>query len=122
MYRIDQMALTATIFSTVLAALLAAAAVRKLTHREAVVRSYLRAGVPEDKLDLLAAVLLAAATGLVLGLVWAPIGIAAAAGVVVYFIGAVTSHIRAGDAEHLPTPLAFEAIGLATLALLVATA
>jgi hypothetical protein len=122
MYRISRMALASTIATVLLAALLAFAAIRKLTHREDVVRSYLRAGVPEDRLDLLAAVLLAGAAGLLLGLAWAPIGIAAAAGAVVYFIGAVTSHIRAGDAEHLPTPLAFEAMALAALLLRAATA
>jgi hypothetical protein len=122
MYRINRMELASTIVSAALAALLAAAAVRKLTPRPAVVRSYLRAGVSEERLNLLAAVLLAAAAGLLLGLAWAPIGIAAAAGVVVYFIAAVASHVRAGDAEHLPTPLAFEAIALAALVLRSATA
>jgi hypothetical protein len=122
MYRIERMALVSTIVSILLAALMAMAAIRKLTHREDVVRSYLRAGVPEDWLNLLAAVLLVGATGLLIGLAWAPIGVAAAAGAVLYFIGAVTSHIRAGDAEHLPTPLAFEAMALAALVLRGATA
>ena len=122
MYRIGRMALASTIVSVLLAALMAVAAIRKLTHREDVVRSYLRAGVPEDRLNLLAAVLLAGATGLLAGLAWAPIGTAAAAGTVVYFIGAVTSHIRAGDAAHLATPLAFEATALAALVLRAATA
>jgi DoxX-like family len=122
MYRIERMAVVSTIVSVLLAALMAMAAIRKLTHREDVVRSYLRAGVPEDGLNLLAAVLLTGATGLLIGLAWAPIGVAAAAGAVLYFIGAVTSHIRAGDAEHLPTPLAFEALALAALVLRAATA
>jgi hypothetical protein len=122
MYRIDRMALVSTIVSVLLAALMAVAAIRKLTHREDVVRSYLRAGVPEDRLNLLAAVLLAGATGLLIGLAWAPIGVAAAAATVVYFIGAVTAHIRAGDAQHLPTPLAFEAMAVAALVLRAATA
>jgi DoxX-like family len=122
MYRISRMALASTIVSVLLAALMAAAAIRKLTHRQDVVRSYLRAGVPEDRLDLLAAVLLAGATGLLIGLAWAPIGVAAAAATIVYFIGAVTSHIRARDAQHLPTPLAFEAMAVAALVLRAATA
>ena len=33
--------------------------------------------MPEDKLDYLAVILLAGAAGLVLGLVWAPLGVAA---------------------------------------------
>jgi DoxX-like family len=122
MYRISRMALASTIASIVLAGLVSAAAIRKLTHRPDVVRSYLEAGVPEDRLDLLAGVLLAGAAGLVLGLVWAPIGIAAAAALAVYFIAAVASHIRAGDAEHAATPVAFEAIAIAALALRIGTA
>lgn len=109
-----------TIVSALLAALLAAAAVRTLTHEEGVVASYARAGVPEDKLNLLAAVLLAGAAGLLLGLLWAPIGVAAAMGVVCYFVAAITFHIRAGDARNLPTPLAFEAIAVVALALRLA--
>ncbi len=38
--------------------------------------------MPEDKLDYLAVILLAGAAGLVLGLVWAPLGVAAGIGVV----------------------------------------
>lgn len=112
----------ATVVVTVLlAALLALAAVRKLTHQERVVASYLKVGVPEDKLNYLAIVLLAGAVGLILGLAWAPIGVAAAIGVICYFIGAVVFHIRADDAKHLPVPLAYAVIAALALALRVAT-
>jgi hypothetical protein len=110
-----------TIVSILLAALLALAAGRKLTHADDVVESYRRAGVPEERLNALAIVLLAGAAGLILGLVWAPIGVAAGIGVVLYFVGAVVAHVRADDTKRLPTPLAFEAIALAALALRVAT-
>jgi hypothetical protein len=109
------------IVSALLAVLLAFAATRKLSHREEVVRTYVRVGVPEDKLDYLAAVLLAGAAGLIAGLLWAPIGVAAATGVVVYFILAVAAHVRADDAGNLPTPLTIEAIALGALALRLAT-
>jgi hypothetical protein len=39
--------------------------------------------------------LLALALALVAGLFWWPIGVAAATGVTVYFVGAVGSHLRA---------------------------
>ena len=68
------------VVSVLLAAAIAWSAIRKLSHDEDVVRSYARAGVPEGKLNYLAAVLLAAAGGLLLGLLWPPIGIAAAGG------------------------------------------
>jgi hypothetical protein len=76
---------SATAFvSAVLAALMSYAAARKVTHRPEVLESYRRAGVPEDKLDLLAIVLFVVAAGLLVGLIWAPIGIAAGAAALVY--------------------------------------
>ena len=115
------MHLATTVVSALLAALMSYAAVRKLTHRHEVVESYLRAGVPEDKLDLLAIVLFAGAAGLLAGLIWPPIGIAAGAASLVYFAVAVGFHIGAGDARNLPTPLALAIIAFAATALQLAT-
>ena len=115
------MFLATVIVSILLAALLAFAAIRKLSHREEVVRTYLRVGVPEDKLDYLAAILLAGAAGLILGLFWAPIGVAAAVGVICYFLVAIAFHIRADDVTNLPTPVAIGVIAAAALALRIAT-
>jgi hypothetical protein len=107
--------------SILLAALLAYAAVRKLSHDPRVVETYVRVGVPEDKLDYLAAILLAGAAGLVLGLIWAPIGIAAACGVIAYFILAIASHVRANDERNLFTPVLIALIAAAALILRIAT-
>lgn len=115
------MFLATVIVSILLAALLAFAAIRKLSHRQEVVQTYIRAGVPEDKLDYLAMILLAGAAGVILGLFWAPIGVAAGVGVICYFLVAIASHIRAGDAGHLPTPLAIAVIAAAALTLRIAT-
>lgn len=103
--------------SSVLAALLVLAAVRKLSHREAVVASYRRVGVPENRLNGLAMVLLAGAAGLIVGLWWPPVGVTAAVGLVGYFLLAAAAHIRAGDARHLPAPLVYLALAAAALAL-----
>jgi hypothetical protein len=73
--------------------------------------------VPEDKLDYLAVTLLAGAAGLLVGLLWAPLGIAAALALVVYFLVAMAFHVRAGDAEHLPTALVMALLAAAALAL-----
>ena len=110
--------LTAVV-TVLLAAILAFAAVRKLTHREDVVATYAKVGVPEERLNLLAFVLLLGAAGLLLGLAWAPIGIAAAAGVVVYFVLAIVAHVRHDDAANLPTPVAIEVMAVAALVLQV---
>lgn len=109
------------IVSVLLAALLMLTAVRKLSHREQVVQSYARVGVPEDKLNALAIILLAGAVGLILGLAWAPIGVAAGAGVICYFVIAIASHIRADDTEHLTAPLAFAVLAVVALLLRLAT-
>lgn len=115
------MSTAASIVSALLAGILAAAAVRKLGHREDVVASYERVGVPRDRLDYLAFILLGGAAGLVLGLFWAPIGIAAGAGVVCYFAVAVIAHIRHHDEEHLLPPVAIELLAVTALTLRVAT-
>jgi hypothetical protein len=104
-----------TVLSAVLAAPLIFAAIRKLGHSEDVVRSYARVGVPEDKLDILALILLAGVAGLIAGLFWDPIGIAAALGLVLYFALAVAAHIRFHDWQPLPTPLVILALAAAVL-------
>jgi DoxX-like family len=103
--------------SLLLAALLLATAIRKLTHAPAVVETYRRVGVPEERLNLLALILAAGAAGLVVGLWWPPLGVAAAAGLVAYFVLAVAAHIGHHDLKPLPTPLAFLALSAAALIL-----
>ncbi|MCI0689028.1 MAG: DoxX family protein [Sporichthyaceae bacterium] len=107
--------------SITLAALLALAAGRKLTHAEAVVRSYQRVGVPEERLNLLAAILLMAAAGIPGGLLWAPLGIAAAVGVIGYFVVAVGFHLRSGELGNLANPVGYLAIAVAVLVLRLTT-
>ncbi|MFC7447744.1 DoxX family protein [Rhodococcus daqingensis] len=109
------------VVSVLLAALLGFAAIRKLSHRDRVVQSYARVGVPENRLNTLAAILLAGAAGLILGLAWAPLGVAAATGVICYFAGAVAFHLRAHDAKNLPVPLAYAAVAVVALALRLAS-
>jgi DoxX-like family len=109
------------VVSALLAAALAYSAAMKLSHRPDVVRSYAAVGVPEDKLNALATLLLAGAAGLLLGLAWAPVGIAAAACLVVYFVVAIGFHIRLGQARTLPTPVVIVVLAAAALALRLAT-
>ncbi|MEX2193918.1 MAG: DoxX family protein [Thermoleophilaceae bacterium] len=116
------MFLASAVVSALLAAVLAFAALRKLSHREEVVETYARVGVPEDRLDSLAVILLAGAAGLVLGLFWAPIGVAAAGGVGIYFVAAIGFHIRADDTANLPTPLVIAVLAAAALVLRLASA
>jgi DoxX-like family len=107
--------------SALLATLMSYAAVRKLSHRPEVVATYTRVGVPEERLDLLAATLLAGAAGLLIGLIWAPLGVAAGALIVLYFLVAIAAHIRSRDLEHLTTPLVMELLAVGAIALRAAS-
>jgi DoxX-like family len=105
------------VVSLLLAGLLVFTAVRKLSHRPEVVATYTRVGVPENRLDQLAWILLAGATGLIAGLAWRPIGVAAAIGLVVYFLLAIGAHVRARDVRNLPVPVGMELLAVAALVL-----
>jgi hypothetical protein len=55
---------------------------------------------------------IAAAAGLLIGIAWRPLGIAAAIGVVLYFIGALTTHVRAKDFKHMQPPALLLILGI----------
>jgi hypothetical protein len=58
-------------------------------------------GVPFKYFPHLAGCEFAGALGLVLGIWWPPLGIAAGVGLVVYFVGAVVAHLRVGDVKGM---------------------
>ena len=58
-------------------------------------------GVPLRHFPLLAACEFAGASGLLVGIWWPPLGVAAGIGLVLYFVGAVVSHLRVGDAKGI---------------------
>jgi DoxX-like protein len=105
-----------------LVTLLCLSAFIKLTRREPYVQGYLRVGVPAHRLNLLAYLLLLGAAGLLAGLWWAPVGVAAAAALTCYFIAAVAAHLRVGEARSLPTPLTYLALAVVALVLRIASA
>ncbi len=90
----------------VLAALLALAmtgsAVATFTRNPAVVGSMTKVGVPDGWLPWLGTAKAAGALGLLAGLVVPALGVAAAVGLVLYFIGAVVSHLRVKDYALAP--------------------
>jgi hypothetical protein len=99
---------------------MASAAVRKLSGRPEVVETYTRLGVPEEWLRHLALILLAGAAGLVLGLLWTPLGIAAAAATTVYFAAAIAAHLRAHDERNAGMPAVLAGLAVAALVLQLA--
>lgn len=63
------------------------------------------AKVPVQWLPWLAACEIAGAIGILIGIAWTPLGIAAASGLVLYFVGALVAHVRAGDFKGMLTPV-----------------
>jgi uncharacterized membrane protein YphA (DoxX/SURF4 family) len=108
------------VIAVLLAVLLLVSAASKLTRRpKRVVDGFAALGVPRWGLPLLAACEIAGAVGLVLGLWYPPLGIAAAIGVVLYFVGAIGAHLRKNDFKGLPSPSVMLAVGAAALVLRV---
>ncbi len=64
---------------------------------------------------------LAGATGILLGLWLEPLGIAAAAGLVAYFIGAIIGHLRVGDTKGAAMPAMPLLLSITVLVLRVVT-
>ena len=76
-----------------------------------------KVGVPQSWMTMLGALNAAAALGLLLGLIGVPpIGTAAAIGLVLYFVGAIITHLRARDYSIGPTS-AFLLLAVAALLL-----
>jgi hypothetical protein len=75
--------------------------------------------VPLAYFPLLGALEFAAAAGLLAGHLWSWLGVAAAAGAVLYFIGAIVSHLRVGDRTGTRSPGIMLAVAVVVLVLAV---
>lgn len=90
----------ACIVLTVLVSLaLLGSAAAKLTRQPMVVQQLTAVGVPDERFPQLAALEVAGAVGMLLGLKFAGLGVLAGVCVVLYFVGAVVAHLRADDKE-----------------------
>ena len=78
-------------------------------------------GVPLNYFPMLAACEFAGAFGLVVGIWVTSIGVAAAIGLVLYFVGAVVSHLRVGDVKGIGSAAFMLALAAAALALRIVT-
>jgi hypothetical protein len=105
------------ILAVLLALALAGSAFGKLSKQPKPAETFAALGVPTSLVPFLAVCELAGAAGLVIGLWWAPLGVAAAAGVVAYFIGAVGAHLRVGDLKGAPPAAVILIVAAAALAL-----
>ncbi len=75
-------------------------------------------GIAWERYQLIGVAELAAAAGVLAGLYWRPVGLAAGAGMAVLLLGAVFTHLRASDSPREALPalvlLALDALYLAT--------
>jgi DoxX-like family len=102
------------------AAITAGIAVADLIPAEFVLANSAEVGVPRSWLPALGLVKLAGAAGLVLGLLALPgLGIAAASGLVLFFAGAVVTHLRAHVLYNIAFPGAYLCMSVAALALML---
>lgn len=113
---------TAWVVITLTTALVTAGiAVADLIPARFVLANSAEVGVPRSWLPALGAVKLAGAAGLLVGLVGLrPLGIAAAAGLVLFFAGAVLTHLKARVLYNLAFPGGYLILAAASLALMVA--
>lgn len=96
------MFIATVIVSLIFAAALTASAVGKFTQQESPMAVMDTVGFPRDKVWLLGVAEVAGAVGLIIGLWWWPLGVAAAIGTLLYFVGAIIAHVRVGDKQIAP--------------------
>jgi uncharacterized membrane protein YphA (DoxX/SURF4 family) len=83
--------------SLLLAAACLLPAAGKLTGQPKMRKSAAHFGIPFPRYRLIGVAELAAAAGILIGLWWHPLGVAAAAGMAMLLIGAVIAHRKAAD-------------------------
>jgi hypothetical protein len=83
-----------------------------LVRYEQVAVGMAQAGVPESWMTALGALKMAGALGVLIGIVVPALGVAAASGLVLFFVGAIVTHLRVRD--YSPS------LGLAAVFLLLA--
>jgi hypothetical protein len=90
----------------------------KLTlHPGAVKTIHEEAGVPLGLFPVLAAWLIVCGIGLLAGIRWPKVGVAAGVALVVYFVGAILTHVLNGDVAGFKSPLMPLLMAIAVLTL-----
>ncbi|MFD4369956.1 DoxX family protein [Rhodococcus sp. NPDC058521] len=84
------------------------------THHRIPVTAAEQVQVPKEWIRPIGGVFTVAAIGLLVGIVVRPIGVAAAIGLVFFFVCAIGAHVRVGD-RHLVPPIVALALSITTL-------
>ena len=111
-----------TVVAIVLGLGLAGSASGKIRKDERVTAGLTAVGVPLSWFVPLALLELAGTVGLLIGIGWRPLGIAAAIGVILYFVGALYFHVRAKDFKGMPVPAVLLIVGVLALIFGIASA
>ncbi|WP_314225598.1 DoxX family protein [Streptomyces zaehneri] len=112
---------TYIVVAVLMSAVLVVSAGAKAIRTQHITGQIATLGVPESMLLFLVAAQVSGAAGLLVGVWWGPLGIAAAAGLTLYFAGAVASHLRVGDYKGTPPAIVLTLIAIALIALRAAT-
>ncbi|MFI9123016.1 DoxX family protein [Streptomyces bikiniensis] len=78
-------------------------------------------GVPQSMMAFLIGAQTAGAAGVIAGLWWGPVGIAAAIGLTLYFTGAVAFHLRVGDRKGASPAVVLTLVSVVLVVLRAAT-
>jgi uncharacterized membrane protein YphA (DoxX/SURF4 family) len=116
------MSVATVIVTLILALVLAYTGYATLAGRRAVRQGIIAVGFPPSLVWLLGIAQLSGAIGIVAGLWWPPLAIAAAVGLVGYFLAAVGAHLRVGHPRQAARPAVILLGSIAALALVIATA
>ncbi|MER7702452.1 DoxX family protein [Kitasatospora sp. NPDC097605] len=108
------------IVTTLFALVLFFSAYGKLVRDPQQMRTLDHVGFPARWVPLLAAAETAGAAGILIGLAWPPLGVAAALGLIGYFTGAVASHLRVRD-WRIQSSAVLLLVAVATLVLRLAS-
>jgi hypothetical protein len=111
------MSIAYTVVTILAAAWVGYSAVSLLLRNKQLVKFLTDYGVPESWWPWLGSAKMAGAAGLVVGLFVPVIGVMAEIGLVIYFIGAVATVVRARWYSHIPFPLMYLAPVVAAAAL-----
>lgn len=116
------MFIAAVVFSSLLALVFCGAGSAKLSGSKKMTDQLAHLGVGPGLMRLIGAAQLLGAAGVLVGLWFGPLGVAAALGLTVMMVGAVVYHVRAGDsAQEMSGAVIVLLLTLSTLALRAAS-
>ncbi|TQL68646.1 DoxX-like protein [Nocardioides albertanoniae] len=107
------------VVSSLLALACMASGAAKVARQPAMVEQLGGLGVAAKYVPVLGSLLLLGAVGLVVGNWIGALGIAAAGALALYFVGAIITHVRAGDAKGAVPTIALTVVSVAALVLRV---